>query len=249
MSAVSDEAGVRALGTISNAFALLWGCGIAEQASAAATATGATMPDLATCPASDLADEDYRERAAPIPVPPELAALVKSDMDHFAISTLSGSTICVDTGWMEAIDGAKSSFDQRFLSFEWSGYEAFGHIVVDRSGQGQVVETGNAPLAPPSGLRFASIDLSESGFGGFNAFGVWQVETLGLRVLAYVQDGLPAGDWRVTGWSGDACVNISFLPIERQPGDAESFETAARDAWFASEASGWAPAPGVCPKA
>lgn len=242
---------MRRLSTTCAVLALLCGCGKAEGGSSAAAAAtaGPTTPDLAACPASDLADEDYRERADPIPVPPEFAGLVGSDMDHFAISTLSGSTICVDTGWMEAIDGAKASSDQRFLSFDWAGYEAFGHIVVDRSGPGQVIETGNAPLAPPSGLRFASIDLSESGFGGFNAFGVWQIETVGLRELAKVQVGLPAGDWRIAGWAGDECLNLSLLPIERQPGDAEDFETAARDPWFAAEASGWTPAPGVCPKA
>lgn len=110
-----------------------------------------------------------------------------------------------------------------------------------------MIETGNAPLAPPSGMRFASVDLSESGFGGFNAFGVWQIERVGLRELAKVQDGLPAGDWRIAGWAGDECVNLSLLPIDRQPSDAGDFEIAERDPWFAAEASGWTPAPGACP--
>lgn len=236
---------MRGLSTMLASLAMLGGCIEVDRVSAATTANA---PDLAACPASELVDEDYREREAPIPVPTEFAGMVETSMDHFAISTFSGSTVCVDTGWMEAIEGAKVSADQRFLSFEWAGYEAFGYIVIDRSGTGQVIETGNAPLASPSGIRLASVDLSESGFGGFNAFGVWQIESAGLRELAKMQDGLPAGDWRIAGWAGDECVNLSLLPIERQPSDAGDFETAARDPWFAAEASGWTPAPGACPK-
>lgn len=238
---------MRGLSAIFVSLALLGGCSEVDGVSAATTSTGA--PDLAACPVSDLADEDYREREGPIPVPPEFGGLVASNMDHFAVSTFSGSTICVDTAWMETIDGANVSPDGRFLAFDWAGYEAFGHIVIDRSGSGQVIETGNAPLASPSGTRLASIDLSESGFGGFNAFGVWQIEAVGLRELAKVQDGLPAGDWRMAGWSGDRCINLSLLPIERQPSEAGDLDTAARHPWFAAESKGWTLAPGQCPQA
>ncbi|KPL69716.1 hypothetical protein SZ64_18030 [Erythrobacter sp. SG61-1L] len=238
------------------AIALLAGCGDAGEAAPAASSTAASAsantpaaePDLAACKPSETADEDYRERKAPIPVPPAFDGLVRSDMDHFAVSTANGHTICVDTGWMEGIEDAKASHDQRFLSFAWGGYEAFGFIVVDRSGLGQVIETGTAPLSPPGGMRFASVDLSESAFGGFNAFGVWQIEPVGLRPLAKVEEGMPSGDWRLEGWAGDGCVNLSVIPNDRYPSDAGLVDITTRDPWHATEAEKWALKPGACPK-
>lgn len=227
------------------------GCGssASDPAQAEAPRAEAKALDLAQCARSDLADENYRERKAPIPVPPVFAGMVASDMDHFAVSTMTGGTVCVDTGWMEGIEGAKASPDQRFLAFAWGGYEAFGYIVVDRTGEGQVIETGVAPLAPPTGMRFASLDLSESGFGGFNALGVWQIEPVGLRPLAKVEEGFPHGDWRMEGWAGDHCINLSVFPIDRPLEDGQSLESAPRDPWFVAEAKGWKPTPGRCPQA
>lgn len=239
--------------------ALLAGCGAKDEASAAASpaasaapaapAVATAPPDLKACPKSELADEDYRERKRPIPIPDAFAGLATSDMDHIAVSTVDGGTVCVDAGWMEGIENAKASPDKRFLSFDWGGYEAFGFIVVDRTGKGQVIETGTAPLAPPGGMRFASLDLSESGFGGFNAFGVWQIEPVGLKQLAKVQDGFPAGEWRLDGWEGDRCVNFSVLPFDRYPEDVSQAQSAPRDPWHAAEAKTWKPMPGPCPKA
>lgn len=230
------------------AISLLAGCGDAGEA-APATNPATSRPDLAACPPSELADEEYRERKAPIPLPPAFEGLALSDMDHFAVSTANGGTVCVDTGWMEGIEGAKISHDRRFLAFAWGGYEAFGYVVVDRSGSGQVIETGTAPLSPPGGMRFASVDFSESAFGGFNAFGVWQIEPEGLRLLAKVEDGVPSGDWRLEGWAGDHCVNLSVLPSEDYPADAGDYDTAPRDPWFAAESAQWKPKPGTCPSA
>jgi NADH pyrophosphatase NudC (nudix superfamily) len=39
----------------------------------------------------------------------------------------------VDTSFMESTDRIALSSDGRFLSFGWLGYEAYGHIVVDRT--------------------------------------------------------------------------------------------------------------------
>ena len=227
--------------------AVLAGCGGAAPETAAAEQAGTALPDLASCPKSEMVDEDYRERKTPIPLPPAFAGMAATDMDHLAVSTWSGDTVCVDMGWTEMIENPKASPDGRFLAFDWGGYEAFGHIVVDRSGKGQVVETGTAPLAPPTGMRFASIDFSESAFGGFNAFGVWQIEPVGLHLLAKVEAGFPSGDWRLESWAGDRCVNLSVVPIDRPSGDPDNEDT-PRDPWFAAETRNWKPAPGRCPQ-
>jgi hypothetical protein len=104
------------------------------------------------------------------------------------------------------------------------------------------VETGNAPLAPPSGMRFASIDLSPSGFGAQNAFAAWQIEPTGLREIGRVSEGFPMGVWSMDGWEGDHCVNLSVVRIE----NAASGE---RDPWFVAESDGWQPKEGRCPAA
>jgi len=241
--------------------ALLGGCGSSDDAPPAEpsaeatvaapvpapTATAAPEADLAACPRAQSIDLELRERKKPIPLPPVFDGLAKTGMDHFAVLTLDGGTVCVDTSWFEQVSSARVMRDSRFLSFEWVGYEAFGYVVVDRNGKGTVIETGNAPLTSPDGNRLASVDLSVSGFGGLNALAVWQVAPTGLRPLAKVEEGIPAGDWTLRGWSGNTCVNLGFLPIETQIDSPEEFETHPRDPWHAAEARRWKPAPGSCP--
>jgi hypothetical protein len=234
--------------------ALLGGCGsqaepttptetVRKRGDAAPAAT--PEPDLAACPKAEPIDE--RTRTKPIPVPAAFRGLAASSMDHFAFTTLYGSIVCVDTTWLESIDEAKLSDDGRFASFNWAGYEAFGHVIVDRAGKGQVLDTGNPPVASPSGRLLAAVDLSESGFGSLNAFAVWEVRPAGIRQVAEQTEGFPSGDWRIEGWQDESCVRLSVVPLERQPEDYRDMDTAPRDPWSAAEANGWRPAPGSCP--
>ena len=94
------------------------------------------VPDLAVCPARTLLEEGLRERTEPIAVPAALRSVMRSGMDNFAFVTLAGATVCVDASWMEAIEKPALSPDGRFASFDWGGYEAFGHVIVDRVGKG-----------------------------------------------------------------------------------------------------------------
>ena len=214
---------------------------------AEAPTAAAPKPDLAVCPEAEPVEE--RLRTEPIPVPSEFEGLVASSMDHFAFTTLSGNTVCVDTTWLESIDDAALSEDGRFASFAWGGYEAFGHVIVDRTGRGQVIDTGNPPIHSPSSRRLAAVDLSESGFGSLNAFAVWEVRPTALRQIAEQSEGFPSGDWRIEGWQGESCVRLSVVPLERQPEDYRDMDKAPRDPWFAAEANGWKPEAGSCPRA
>ncbi|MBO9603730.1 MAG: hypothetical protein J7496_14605 [Novosphingobium sp.] len=235
--------------------ALLAGCGNAQEASptpAAATTpavTGAPVlrqPELAACPKARPADELQRTR--PLAIPAAFGNLAASDLRHIAVVTATGGTVCVDTSWIETIDDAKASPDGRFLAFGWSGYEAGGYIVIDRSGKGQVVDTGVAPLAAPSGKRFAAVEISASGFGSLNAFAVWDILPVGLKQIAHYDDGLPTdGEWRTDGWHGDSCVSLSYVPSERIPEKYEDLPKVPGDPWFAAEANRWKPMAGVCP--
>jgi len=232
---------------------LLAGCDRAAEPVPAAMPSGRTAsppapaptPDLASCPKAEPIEE--RIRTAPIALPAVLERLGASSMDHFAFTTLTGDTVCVDTTWLETIDDATLSDDGRFAAFSWVGYEAFGHVIVDRSGAGQVVDTGNPPQASPSGRRLAAVDLGEAGFGSLNAFGVWEIRRSGLAQLAAVSEGFITGDWRIDSWRGDSCVQLSVVPLDRQPDDYRDIEKAPRDSWFAAEANAWKPVEGTCP--
>ncbi|OYW45481.1 MAG: hypothetical protein B7Z08_12730 [Sphingomonadales bacterium 32-68-7] len=210
------------------------------------SATAAPEPDLAACPKA-LANEE-RMRSTPLAIPAAFGR-AKADLDHIAVAAESGNTLCVDTSWIEEIVSPRASADGRFLSFAWHGYESFGHVLIDRSGEGQVIDTGETPRASPSGRRFAAVDLGEAGFGALNAFGVWDVRQVGLRQIAKVSEGLPSGDWRLAGWQGEDCVRLALLPSDRLPEDVADLDRAPRDPWFASESNAWKPLPGSCPGA
>src|SRR5690606_4681019 len=163
-------------------------------------------------------------------------------MDNFAFATRTGATVCVDASWMEQIGEAALSPDGRFASFDWGGYEAFGHVVVDRTGEGQVLDTGVAPVASPSGRRFAAADLGEAGYGALDAFAVWQIEPAGHRQLAKQAEVPPATDWRIEGWAGETCIDLSATPWEGYTGEAD----APRERFHAREGRGWRLEPGRC---
>ncbi|HYD25884.1 MAG TPA: hypothetical protein VEB68_13925, partial [Croceibacterium sp.] len=211
-----------------------------------ATTAASTEPDLGACPRAE--PVEARIRTTPVPVPAAFDRIARSDMDHFAFATLGGTTVCVDTTWIESIDHAELSADGRFVAFDWLGYEAYGHVVVDRTGAGQVIDTGNAPFTSPDGKRLAAVDLSESGFGSLNAFAVWEIDSVGLRRLVETGQDLPPGDWRIDGWRGNHCVALSLVPFDRYPDDPADMDTVARDPWFAAESAGWQPAAGSCPR-
>lgn len=205
-------------------------------------------PSLARCPAIKPVDEpEMLQRRQPIPIPPALAGLMVSDKERFAVSTLAGGTICIDASWWEEISDADVSRDRRFIAVDWSGYESFGHLLIDRTGRGMTLDTGSAPLASGTGRRLAAVDLGEAAFGALNAFGVWQIDPVGLRQLAKFDTGLPSGDWAIAGWVGERCVNLSVVPSDRQPDDATTLAKVRRDPWFAAEGRGWRPRPGRCP--
>lgn len=245
LSACGSEAGQPTAATPSAA---------ASEAMAAVTPSAAPLasarPDPAKCPKLTRDNENgLLERKQPLPVPKALADLAATDMNQLAVTTLDGKIGCVDVRWMEMVDGMALSKDKRFLSFGWDGYEAFGHVIVDRLAGGQSLDTGEAPVWSGSGQRLAAVDVSESAFGALNGFGVWDVTPQGFKQLTLAADGLPSGDWRIDGWRGERCVALSLLPSERMPEDAKAMDKAPRDLWFASESKQWKPQPGSCPRA
>ena len=225
----------------------------AEQPAAAAASpepgtTRAPSPDVATCARPAPLDDSERLRTEAIPVPAALKGVMRTDMENLAISTLGGGTVCVDASWMEALDNARLSPDGRFAAFDWFGYEAYGHVIVDRDGKGTVVDPGVKPLPSPSGKLLAAIDITESGYGPLNAFTIWQVDPAPISQLAQVETVPPAGDWKIERWVGESCVELSAIPWEAYS-DPDGPADPPREPYHARRHSGWTVAPGRCPAA
>lgn len=212
----------------------------------APVAAQAASPDLATCEPPVSPNGGERTRTTPLPVPKALRPVMKSSLLHYAIATRPTGTICVDTSWKDAAENIALSPDGRFLSFDWMGYETAGHILVDRTGKGQVVETGAAPVFSPSRALFASVEISEAGFGALNGFAVWQALPIGVRQVGLIDEAMPfMADWRIDRWVGESCIQLSALPLTAAP------ESRIPRTRFAArpKRGGWAVARGACPSA
>lgn len=228
--------------------AVLLGAGLAAEAAAAAPPPAG--PDLAMCPALEALSEPLNDRTVPLVVPRQFAMLVRASRDQFAVSTIYGGTTCVDTRPMTKVSRFAITKDRRFLSFDWLGYEADGHVIVDRTGKGQAIDTGVAPVFSPSGRRFAAVQQSEAAFGALEGFGVWQVGAVGVRELALHQDIPSLADWRIDGWVGEDCIDLSGIPHDRIPAGTTSLAKLARERYVANPVGeGWLLTPSAtgCP--
>lgn len=188
---------------------------LAGLATSAAGAPPASAPDLRACPRVTSAENGDRHRTVPLPVPARFRSLLKSGLDHFAVATLGGRTVCADTSWVERADGLDLSPDGRFLSFRWLGYESYGFTLVDRAGRGGAHEIGARPVFSPSRRHFAAVDQSESEFGSLSGLKFWRVAPTAVIEIGKVEDIPRMYDWRIDGWVGEACLNLSALPLDQ----------------------------------
>ncbi|MFC3102100.1 hypothetical protein [Altererythrobacter lauratis] len=205
-------------------------------------------PDPGSCPPPQYAynEDEFGPRTDPLVIAPALSAIAATDQTNLAVTTLGGGQVCQDASWLLNLGDGQMLQGNRFLALPWGAFEAFGTFLFDRSGGGQVVETGEMPAFSPSAQRLAAIQITQSGFGGLENFVVWRVDQVGLAELHRLPDGLGANwpwhdydDFRIEGWEGETCVNISA---------ARFVDPAApRDAFFATENAGWNIAKGSCP--
>ena len=221
----------------------------AKAESTAASAADGSEPavlDLAACPAREAIEKELRPRRGALPVPAALREVMRAGVDNIAVATLDGSTLCIDASWMNSINNAALSADGRFAAFDWHGYEAFGHLIVDRTGKGATLETGVEPVASPSGRLLAAADLSESGYGALNAFAVWWVEPAGWRRLGQQDVVPPAVDWRIERWSGEDCIELSAIALADLTYPTQ-VDNPARIPYRARRGGDWQLEPGSCP--
>jgi hypothetical protein len=222
--------------------------GLVSGGTARAAPPGA--PDLARCPVLKPLDEPLNDRRRPLPVPSAYAMLVSSGREQLAVATIYGGTTCVDTRPMTQVSNFTLSDDRRFLEFDWAGYEAGGHIVVDRTGKGSSFDTGASPVSSPSRRRFAAVQQSEAAFGALEGFGVWQIAVVGVRRLTLQQDIPSLADWRIDNWVGDDCINLSGISQDRIADSRTRLAKLPRERYVAvAVGDGWVLSPSAigCP--
>ncbi len=181
----------------------------------AARASAALNPNLPGCPRPEQPDGGERQRKGPLPVPAALRGQLRSSLHHFAIASRAGPPVCVDTSWMESVEDLALSPDGRFLTFGWLGYETYGYQLIDRAGRGKAHEIGARPVFSPSRRQFAAIDQTESEFGALSGLKVWRVTPAAVTEAGAVEDIPRMYDWRIDGWVGEGCLNLSALPLDQ----------------------------------
>lgn len=178
-------------------------------------------PVLKRCPVLQPLRAGQIARIRPLDVPKTVAKVTRSSRDILAVSTAQGGTVCLDMRTKGKVGNFKLSPDSRFFSFDWRGYEAEGHVFVDRSGNGQEYNLASAPAFSSARARFAVMGPGSAGTADFRGLAIWEVETIGARQLAIVSNLPVMVDWRVDGWGGENCIGLSAIPAARVPDDGD----------------------------
>lgn len=144
----------------------------------------------------------------PLPIEKAFQGIVSATKTVMTVQALSGDPVCVPLEWISEASEFELSTDKRFLQFDHQGYEAFGHLLVDRVGR-QSVETGESPGFSDDGRYFAAAQVSPSAFGGLEGVAIWEVGPKGVTELGKVEAGVIEGDWTVEGFGPGPCVALS----------------------------------------
>lgn len=182
---------------------VLAACERADDETPAAQASTARQ----TCEQFPQSDDDGTPTRPDVPL--ELTAFVEASTTTITIERESGSPACIDVAYGE-VDVWHQFVGGRLIGVGITGHEFNSYLVVDRNSAAEPVETGVKPVFSPSGRRFASVDVSESGFGAFEALGVWEVTDTSIRNLVTREDLLDRGyDWQLVHWAADDCLVFS----------------------------------------
>jgi hypothetical protein len=175
------------------------------QTVAAGPVAAAATPACAEFPKNPDAGEGTR----PVKVPRQFASFVKASDTTLTVQRTSGPPACIDIGGID-VDSFDTFLDGRLFGATLFGHEYNSYLLVDRNSTAAPVETGVKPVFSPSGRRFASVDISEAGFGAFEALGVWEMIDGSIRNLVKLEDILDRGyDWQLVRWASDDCLVFS----------------------------------------
>ncbi len=198
------------------------------------------------CPTEPILEGGYTVRKAPLKLPSEWSKSASASRNWIAVKTRMDAVLCIETSWFDVADNFER-FDDRFLGFDWQGYEAWGYMLIDTAGTGQSMEVGIKPNFSPSNSRFALMQHSETAWGGFEGFAVWRIYSAGWTPERVETNTPFLADWRIDRWEGDDCLHLSAIPHERVT-DWDDLSKYKRDRFVAGAAGGWALTPGdTCP--
>lgn len=188
------------------AFCVLAACERADDEAVAAETAPAALTQA--CPEFPK-NPDAGEMTRPIVVPEQFAAYVRTSDTTLTVQRTAGAPACIDLGGVD-VASWDSWLDGRLFGATLFGHEYNSYLVVDRNSTAAPVETGEKPTFSPTGRRFASVDISEAGFGAFEALGVWEVSDTAIRNLVTLENLLDRGyDWRLVRWASEDCLVFS----------------------------------------
>lgn len=148
---------------------------------------------------------------------------------RFNVIALDGEAIPVN---ISHVDPTEFELFQgkRFLGFKEGGYEYYGYTVLDRqmSGEAASIQTGAKPSFSPNGRWIVAAEMSEAGYNGLEAIGLWEIlpdRTVERLIASY---GLHGYHWRVEGWPNDMCAVISYIDENWQAPEGTDYETSIK---------------------
>ena len=209
----------------------------------ATPAKATEAPDISICddiPYRSNGEDMTGERATPIALPADWAAVATSSRNWIAIWTEFSRTYCVETTGMREITHFER-FGERFLGFQWASLEETGYVLIDRARQGHMIDTGSKPHFSPDGSKFAVLHRVDTGMDGFDGFAIWQTygNALEPRIVNAGPPLQPRYDWRIDRWEGEDCLHISSVSSEWNGGDKAAIANLPRYRFVASASNGW----------
>jgi len=191
------------------------------------------------CPSTPILAEatSLRTRRVPLVLPQDWLPFVSASRDWIAVRTQMDSVHCLETAWFDDADNFER-FDDRFIGFAWAGNEAWGYVLIDTVGAGSSMDVGAKPVFSPGGYRFAALQVSEAGWGGFEGFAIWRTYPGGITPEHVDTQPPRMVDWRLDRWEGNDCLHVSAIPYDRIE-DWENLTQYSRDSYVSGSATGW----------
>lgn len=206
----------------------------------AGEAHAARKPRVKQCPVLQPLGRGDIPRTEAVAIPRQMKKIAVATPERLAISTIKGATLCIDMRLRGEVGPLSLSPEGRFVSFDWAGYEAAGHLIVDRTGAGQQIDARGAPVFSPSRQRLVALGQGNSGDAMIDGLDVWQIDPVGLRRIARVPDLPDLADWRVDRWGFEDCIDLSGIPLARVTGRVADIAGSARDRYMATPyGNGW----------
>ncbi|MFZ1744263.1 MAG: hypothetical protein WAT93_15555 [Pontixanthobacter sp.] len=210
----------------------------------------APSPDIAQCNRLPVpaADDELMTREASLELPADWKSFADVSFNWVGVKTKLDYTHCINVSWVDYADNFERLND-RFVGFDWSGYESGGYIMVDTEWTGFDLETGARPVFTADGSRFASINYSDSGFGAFEGFAIWDVLPAKLTPVHVVTNIPNLQDWRIDRWEDESCIHLSAIENDQMIDDWDNRGAIPRIHYVAGSPTGWILAAGSnCPR-